>query len=45
MLIGITIHLADPRQQALREIVPPYEEHAKMFGPLGFMPGMPRPEP
>ena len=39
-MIGITIHLADSRQQALREIVPLYEEHAKMFAPLGFMPGM-----
>src|ERR1700731_1077179 len=40
LMIGITIHLADSRQQALREIVPLYEEHAKMFAPLGFMPGM-----
>ena len=40
LMIGIVIHLADSKQQALKEIVPLYEEHAKMFAPLGFMPGM-----
>ena len=40
LMIGITIHLADSRQRALKEIVPLYEEHAKMFAPLNFMPGM-----
>ena len=40
LMIGIVIHLADSRQRALKEIVPLYEEHAKMFAPLGFMPGM-----
>ena len=28
------------RQQALKEITPLYEEHAKMFAPLGFLPGV-----
>src|SRR5580704_17993218 len=40
LMIGITINLADSRAQALREITPLYEEHAKMFAPLNFMPGM-----
>ncbi len=40
LMIGIVIHLADSKAQALREIVPLYEEHAKMFAPLNFMPGM-----
>ena len=39
LMIGIVIHLADSKAQALKEIVPLYEEHAKMFAPLGFMPG------
>jgi alkanesulfonate monooxygenase SsuD/methylene tetrahydromethanopterin reductase-like flavin-dependent oxidoreductase (luciferase family) len=40
LMIGIVIHLADSRAQALKEIVPLYEEHAKMFAPLGFLPGV-----
>ncbi|HEY1930939.1 MAG TPA: LLM class flavin-dependent oxidoreductase [Acetobacteraceae bacterium] len=40
LMIGIVIHLADSKERALREIVPLYEEHAKMFAPLNFMPGM-----
>jgi alkanesulfonate monooxygenase SsuD/methylene tetrahydromethanopterin reductase-like flavin-dependent oxidoreductase (luciferase family) len=40
LMIGLVIHLADTKARALREIVPLYEEHAKMFAPLGFMPGM-----
>ena len=28
------------REQALRELKPLYEEHVKMFAPLGFVPGM-----
>ena len=40
LMIGIVIHLADSQEQAMREIVPLYEEHAKMFAPLNFMPGM-----
>ena len=35
------LHSISPsQQQAVREIMPLYEEHAKMFAPLGFMPGM-----
>ena len=32
--------VAKTREQALREITPLYEEHAKMFAPLGFVPGL-----
>jgi alkanesulfonate monooxygenase SsuD/methylene tetrahydromethanopterin reductase-like flavin-dependent oxidoreductase (luciferase family) len=38
--LGIFYHLADSRDQAVREITPWYEEHVKMFGPLGFVPGI-----
>jgi alkanesulfonate monooxygenase SsuD/methylene tetrahydromethanopterin reductase-like flavin-dependent oxidoreductase (luciferase family) len=40
LMIGLVIHLADTQERAMREIVPLYEEHAKMFAPLNFMPGM-----
>ncbi len=35
--LGITLHLADSREQAIQELTPYYEEHVKLFGPLGFM--------
>jgi alkanesulfonate monooxygenase SsuD/methylene tetrahydromethanopterin reductase-like flavin-dependent oxidoreductase (luciferase family) len=38
--IGIFYHLAESPERAVREITPWYEEHVKMFGPLGFVPGM-----
>jgi alkanesulfonate monooxygenase SsuD/methylene tetrahydromethanopterin reductase-like flavin-dependent oxidoreductase (luciferase family) len=38
--LGIFYHLAESRERAVREITPWYEEHVKMFGPLGFVPGM-----
>ena len=38
--LGIFFHLAESRERAVREITPWYEEHVKMFGPLGFVPGM-----
>jgi alkanesulfonate monooxygenase SsuD/methylene tetrahydromethanopterin reductase-like flavin-dependent oxidoreductase (luciferase family) len=38
--LGIFYHLADSRERAVREITPFYEEHVKMFGPLGFVPGI-----
>ena len=40
LMIGIVIHLADTREQAIKEMTPLYEEHVKMFAPLGFVPGM-----
>jgi alkanesulfonate monooxygenase SsuD/methylene tetrahydromethanopterin reductase-like flavin-dependent oxidoreductase (luciferase family) len=38
--LGIFYYLADSRERAVREITPYYEEHVKMFGPLGFVPGI-----
>jgi alkanesulfonate monooxygenase SsuD/methylene tetrahydromethanopterin reductase-like flavin-dependent oxidoreductase (luciferase family) len=38
--LGIFYHLADSRERAVRELTPFYEEHVKMFGPLGFVPGI-----
>ncbi len=40
LTIGIFFHLAKTREQAIREITPFYEEHVKMFAPLGFVPGL-----
>ena len=40
LMIGIFVHLADTQAKALKEITPLYEEHAKMFAPLGFLPGV-----
>src|SRR5262247_2764489 len=39
LCIGIFFHLAESRERAVREITPYYEEHVKMFAPLGFVPG------
>jgi alkanesulfonate monooxygenase SsuD/methylene tetrahydromethanopterin reductase-like flavin-dependent oxidoreductase (luciferase family) len=38
--LGIFFHLAESCERAVREITPLYEEHVKMFGPLGFVPGI-----
>jgi alkanesulfonate monooxygenase SsuD/methylene tetrahydromethanopterin reductase-like flavin-dependent oxidoreductase (luciferase family) len=38
--LGLHFHLAKTREQAVREITPIYEEHVKMFAPLGFVPGL-----
>jgi alkanesulfonate monooxygenase SsuD/methylene tetrahydromethanopterin reductase-like flavin-dependent oxidoreductase (luciferase family) len=40
LCIGISFHIADTREQAIREATPWLEEHIKMFGPLGFVPGL-----
>jgi len=40
LTVGIFFHLADSREQAIREMTPYYEEHVKMFAPLGFVPGV-----
>jgi alkanesulfonate monooxygenase SsuD/methylene tetrahydromethanopterin reductase-like flavin-dependent oxidoreductase (luciferase family) len=39
LMIGIFVHLADTQAKGLKEVTPLYEEHAKMFAPLGFLPG------
>jgi len=40
LCLGIFFHLADTRDRAIREMTPWYEEHVKMFAPLGFVPGL-----
>ena len=40
LTVGIFFHLAKTREQAIREMTPFYEEHVKMFAPLGFVPGI-----
>jgi len=40
LTLGIHYYVAKTREQALREIKPLYEEHVKMFAPLGFVPGL-----
>jgi alkanesulfonate monooxygenase SsuD/methylene tetrahydromethanopterin reductase-like flavin-dependent oxidoreductase (luciferase family) len=40
LCLGIFFHLAETRDKAVRELTPFYEEHVKMFGPLGFVPGI-----
>jgi alkanesulfonate monooxygenase SsuD/methylene tetrahydromethanopterin reductase-like flavin-dependent oxidoreductase (luciferase family) len=37
LCFGISYHLAPTKEQAIREARPFYEEHGKMFAPLGFM--------
>ena len=39
LMIGVFIHLADSKEKAVKALRPLYEEHAKMFAPLGFLPG------
>ena len=38
MCLGIGFYLAESRERAIKEITPLYEEHAKMFCPLHFLP-------
>jgi alkanesulfonate monooxygenase SsuD/methylene tetrahydromethanopterin reductase-like flavin-dependent oxidoreductase (luciferase family) len=44
LTIGIFFYLAPTREQAIRELTPYYEEHVKMFAPLGFVPGITPPQ-
>lgn len=37
LCFGISFHLAATHERAIQEARPYYEEHAKMFGPLGFL--------
>jgi alkanesulfonate monooxygenase SsuD/methylene tetrahydromethanopterin reductase-like flavin-dependent oxidoreductase (luciferase family) len=39
LMLGIFFYLADTREKAIAALRPLYEEHAKMFAPLGFLPG------
>ncbi|MBV9168655.1 MAG: LLM class flavin-dependent oxidoreductase, partial [Chloroflexi bacterium] len=38
LCIGISFHIADTEEQAIRQATPFFEEYMKMFAPLGFMP-------
>jgi len=38
LCIGVNFHIAETREQAIKEATPFFEEHLKMFGPLGFIP-------
>lgn len=42
--IGIFVHLAETKEQAVKEMRPYYEEHVKMFAPLGFIHGITPPQ-
>ena len=44
LTIGIFFYLADSAEKAIRELTPYYEEHVKMFAPLGFVPGITPPQ-
>ncbi len=40
LIIGEKFHIADSREQAIKEARPYFEENTKMFGPLGFVGGL-----
>ena len=40
LTLGIHYLVANTKEEALRRLKPLYEEHAKMFAPLGFVPGL-----
>ena len=40
LCIGLNFHIADSHEQATREATPFFEEHIKMFAPLGFFRGL-----
>ncbi|MGI9333622.1 MAG: hypothetical protein ACR2RL_10755, partial [Gammaproteobacteria bacterium] len=40
LCLGLSFHLAPTREQAIREATPYFEEHIKMFAPLGFFRGL-----
>ncbi len=40
LVIGLSFHIADSEDEAIREASPFFEEWLKMFAPLGFVPGL-----
>jgi alkanesulfonate monooxygenase SsuD/methylene tetrahydromethanopterin reductase-like flavin-dependent oxidoreductase (luciferase family) len=40
LVIGLTFHIADSEEEAIREATPFFEEWMKMFAPLGFVRGL-----
>ncbi|MFT5393066.1 MAG: alkanesulfonate monooxygenase SsuD [Gammaproteobacteria bacterium] len=41
LCIGLNYHIADTQEQAIKEATPFFEEHVKMFAPLGMIPMKP----
>ncbi|MCB1742965.1 MAG: LLM class flavin-dependent oxidoreductase [Gammaproteobacteria bacterium] len=41
LCIGLNFHIAETREKAIREATPYFEEHLKMFAPLGMVPMKP----
>ena len=37
LCIGLNFHIAETREKAIKEATPYFEEHLKMFAPLGFV--------
>jgi alkanesulfonate monooxygenase SsuD/methylene tetrahydromethanopterin reductase-like flavin-dependent oxidoreductase (luciferase family) len=44
LTVGVFFYIAESREKAIRELTPYYEEHVKMFAPLGFVPGITPPQ-
>ena len=40
LMVGVHGYIGKTRDEAVRRLVPLYEEHVKMFAPLGFVPGL-----
>jgi alkanesulfonate monooxygenase SsuD/methylene tetrahydromethanopterin reductase-like flavin-dependent oxidoreductase (luciferase family) len=40
LCLGVSFHLAETQEKAMREALPFYEEYVKMFAPLGFVRGL-----
>jgi alkanesulfonate monooxygenase SsuD/methylene tetrahydromethanopterin reductase-like flavin-dependent oxidoreductase (luciferase family) len=40
LMLGVHGLIGKTREEAVRRLVPLYEEHVKMFAPLGFVPGL-----
>ena len=40
LMLGVHGYIGRTREEALRKLTPLYEEHVKMFAPLGFVPGL-----
>src|SRR5438067_641625 len=40
LMLGVHGYIGKTREEALRKLTPLYEEHVKMFAPLGFVPGL-----
>jgi alkanesulfonate monooxygenase SsuD/methylene tetrahydromethanopterin reductase-like flavin-dependent oxidoreductase (luciferase family) len=40
LIIGLSFHIADTEERAIKEATPFFEENMKMFAPLGFVAGL-----